>query len=172
MHIYEHINMKNNKKLSHQQRQILDLKVQNLIPVGALKNNWIKSVRNSLGISIRQLAQLLKISPSSLGQLESGELKKSISLKSLSRVAEAMNCELVYMIIPKAPFTSYDEILEQKALDLAQKISKGVTHSMALEQQKVSTEISHQQIKNLAQDLKRNLDVRLWSTSSKSKNKK
>ena len=161
--------MKNNKKLQHQQRQILDQRFQSHVWNPRPKIGWLKSVRNSLGLSARQLAILMKTSPNSVTQLESGEIKQTVSLKNLAKAAAAMNCELVYWIQPKSPHLSLDEILDQKALLLAQKISKGVAHSMSLEEQKVASQVTENQIKDLAQELKRELDPRLWQVPEKNK---
>ena len=164
--------MKNNKKLQHQQRQILDQKIQSQTWGLRPKVGWLKSVRDALGISARQLAKLMKASPNTVSQLEASEVKKTASLKSLSKAAAAMDCELVYWIQPNHPHRSFDQILDQKALILAQKISKGVAHSMSLEEQKVTNQITENQIKALAQDLKRELDPRLWQYLPQEKNKK
>jgi predicted DNA-binding mobile mystery protein A len=159
--------MKSNTKKQHQQRQILDQKIK--MSPAQIKNGWIKSVRNSLGISARQLASMMGANSNIVSQIESGEIKKTLSLKNLSRAAEAMDCELVYMIVPKKNYKSFDDILEKKSQALAQKIATGVTHSMDLEQQHVELKITNSQIKVLAQDLKNKLDSRMWIPNPKIK---
>lgn len=161
-YIYEHIDMKSNKKLQHQQRQILDERIQAGSWSPRPKMGWLKAVRTSLGLSTRQLAERMKTSLNSVPQLEAGEVKQTASLNSLSKAAEAMDCELVYWIKPKSPNKSFDELLDQRALVLAQKIAKGVAHSMSLEEQKVATQVTENQIKDLAQELKREMDPRIW----------
>ncbi len=158
--------MKTNKKLQTQQRQLLDQRNQS-ISSPAPKAGWLKAVRSSLGLTIRQLAELMKTTPGNISKLEVSETKKTASLKSLAAAAEAMDCELIYAIVPKAPHKTLEEILDQKALLLAQKISKGVAHSMTLEDQTVAKQITENQIKALAQELKRNLDPRLWKPNKK-----
>ena len=164
--------MKLNKKSQHKQRQILDQRVKNLPPKSPTKNDWINAVRNSLGITTRQLATLMKVGQNSITQLEVGEKKQSISLKNLVKAAEAMDCEVIYMIVPKAPHRSFSELLEKRAYDLALKISKGISHSMNLEQQKVSDNVTQNQIKDLALELKQNLDPRIWGVEIKLKGNK
>ena len=161
--------MKKNKKSNHKQRQILDQRIKNLPPKLLTKNDWIQAVRNSLGITTRQLAALMKVGQNSITQLEAGEKKQSISLKNLVKAADAMDCEVVYIIRPKAPHLSFSELLEKKAYDLALKISKGISHSMSLEQQKVADTITQNQIKDLALELKQDLDPRIWTIEIKSK---
>jgi predicted DNA-binding mobile mystery protein A len=164
--------MKTNKKLQHQQRQILDQRLLSQTWKPRPKIGWLKSVRNALGISTRQLAELMKVSPNSVSQLETSEVKQTATLKNLVKAAAAMDCDLIYWLQPKSPRNSFDEILEQKALSLARKISKGVAHSMSLEEQKVTNQVTENQIKTLAQELKRELDPRLWQHALPEKNKK
>lgn len=164
--------MKTNKKSNHKQRQILDQRLKALPPQSPTKNDWIKSVRNSLGITTRQLATLMNVGQNSITQLEAGEKKQSISLKNLYKAANAMDCEVIYMIVPKAPHQSFSELLEKKAYDLALKISKGVSHSMSLEQQKVTDHVTQNQIKDLALELKQDLDPQIWASEIKLKGKK
>ncbi len=164
--------MKTSKKSHHKQRQILDQRVQNRPLKSPPKNDWIKAVRNSLGITTRQLATLMNVGQNSITQLEAGEKKQSISLKNLIKAAEVMDCEVIYMIVPKAPHQSFSELLEKRAYELALKISKGISHSMSLEQQKVPNTVTQNQIKDLALELKQNLDPRIWSEQIQLKGKK
>lgn len=150
------------KEHLHTQRQILDQKPQLSVAEAKLKNGWIRAVRTALGLSGRQLAQRLGVTPANIQRLEDSEQKKTISLQSLSRAAEAMDCELVYMFVPKAPAKSFDEILSRRSLALAAEIASGVSHSMALEDQKVSSSATDTQIQDLAHTLKQDLDPRLW----------
>ncbi len=155
--------MKTNKKATHQQRQILDHKIES----ARLKNipeqkSWIKSVRSSLGITLRQMASLMKTNSKNIARLEIGEINKTITLKNLFKAADVMECRLIYFMLPKNQYKSFDDILNKKAELLASKIAKGVSHSMGLENQKVSQKITNQQIKNLAYELRQDLDPRLW----------
>lgn len=151
--------MKTNKKALHQQRQILDQKPSSSRP----KKGWIRSVRNALGLSEKTLAERMGLAQANIHRLEMNEQKDSITLGSLRKAAENMDCELIYMFVPKAPYKSFDEILDRRALDLASRIAKGVSHSMTLEDQKVSEKITDYQIQNLASELKQKLDMRLWT---------
>ena len=63
-------------------------------------DGWIRSIRKSLGMNIRQLAERVNIAPQTASQFEMNELNDSITLKTLRRVAEAMECRLVYAIVP------------------------------------------------------------------------
>src|ERR1700689_623852 len=64
---------------------------------------WIKAIREALGMSTAQLARRLKIKQPSVVDLEKSEAKGSIELATLRRVAEALDCTLVYALVPNQP---------------------------------------------------------------------
>src|SRR5258707_8758655 len=64
---------------------------------------WIKAVREALGMSTAQLAKRLRIKQPSVIALEKSEAKGTIELATLRRVAEALDCTLVYTLVPKKP---------------------------------------------------------------------
>lgn len=163
--------MKTNKKVLHQQRLNLDQKIKDLPLVSPPKKGWIRAVRNSFGLSTRGLAELMGTSHPNVQLLEKSEQKRAITLASLKKAAAAMDCELVYMFVPKAPYKSLDDILERRSVELAARISKGVSYSMTLEDQKVPEDITDTQIKNLAAELKNVLDSRMWLSNTNGRKK-
>jgi predicted DNA-binding mobile mystery protein A len=68
-------------------------------------------------------------------QLEKGEAEDLITLKSLRAAANALDCDLVYALVPRAD--SMQELIENRARAEAKKHVFGVEHSMALENQAV-----------------------------------
>ena len=64
-------------------------------------------------------------------EFEDAEAKDRITLHSLRRVAAAMDCELVYAIVPKTGTIS--DLAERRAQ--AEEDVRDVEHSMALEKQ-------------------------------------
>lgn len=87
--------------------------------------------------------------------MEQSEREGSISLNTLRKMANSMDCELVYAIVPK---NSFDYILRQRKLEKAKKIFKIVHHSMKLEDQA----LPHfaEQIEEIAATIK--INHRLW----------
>ena len=94
---------------------------------------WIRAIRQALGVSSGELAQRLKTSRQLPLQLEKSEAEDRITLKSLRAVADALDCELVYALVPRAE--SMQELMEVRARAEATKHVLGVEHSMALENQ-------------------------------------
>jgi predicted DNA-binding mobile mystery protein A len=86
-----------------------------------------------LGISSGELARRLGTSRQLPLQLEKGEAEDRITLKSLRAVAHALDCELVYALVPKAG--ALETLLEDRARAEAKQRVLQVEHSMALEDQ-------------------------------------
>jgi predicted DNA-binding mobile mystery protein A len=96
---------------------------------------WIKAIREALGMSTAQLAKRLKIKQPSLVALEQSEARGTIELATLRRVAEALDCTLVYALVPNKPL---ETMVRDKARAFTRKRREHVEHSMLLENQKVT----------------------------------
>lgn len=62
---------------------------------------WIRFIREALGMSSKALAHRLGVTPATMSETEKAELDESLTLKRLRRVADGMNCELVYYLLPR-----------------------------------------------------------------------
>lgn len=62
---------------------------------------WIRAIREALGMSLRQMASRLGTSAPGARKLEESEANGTISLKSLRRAAEALDCIIIYALVPK-----------------------------------------------------------------------
>src|ERR1700722_6360580 len=67
---------------------------------------WIKAVREALGMTTAQLAARLRVKQPSIVDVEQSEARGSIELATLRRVAEALDCTLVYALVPNKPLES------------------------------------------------------------------
>lgn len=94
---------------------------------------WIRAIRQVLGVSSGELARRLGTSRQFPLQLEKGEAEDRITLKSLRAAANALDCDLVYALVPRAD--SIGELIENRARAEAKDRVRGVEHSMALENQ-------------------------------------
>jgi len=96
-------------------RQQLDDTLARFDPVFDLappSKGWIRTIRGALGMSGRQLAVRLGLSKQSVARMESDETKGALSIKTLRRVAEGLDCVLVYGIVPR---TSLEKIVHGRA---------------------------------------------------------
>jgi predicted DNA-binding mobile mystery protein A len=120
---------------------------------------WLKAIREALGMPAAYLAKKIGVTHSSLLRLESSEADDGITLGSLRRVAEALDCELQYALVPRK---SLIETLETQATKLAQERMKVVAHTMALEAQSTSKAIAENQIKEIKESLLKGSRRELW----------
>jgi predicted DNA-binding mobile mystery protein A len=124
-------------RLAAQARAQLDERFQ---AFGAAKRytppvrGWIKAIREALGMSTEQLAERLRIKQPSLVNLEQSEAKGTIELATLRRAAEALDCTLVYALVPNEPL---EVMVRDRARAFKRKRQAHVEHSMLLEDQKV-----------------------------------
>ena len=104
---------------------------------------WLRTIREALGMTVRQLAARAAIAPATLHQSERSEAEDRISLAQLRKLASALDCELVYGLVPRKPLT---ELVEDQAMRMARTEILGVTHSMALEDQRPGDTFVQQQL--------------------------
>ena len=96
------------------------------------KKGWIRAIRDALGMSGRQLGQRMSVSKMWVGDMERLEVNGATSLKTLRRAAEAMDCVLVYALVPKSSLK--ETLLKQAKRKVRQDMARA-SHTMALEDQ-------------------------------------
>jgi len=111
---------------------------------------WVRTIRQALGMSIRQLAARTGLSKTSVASIESSEAKGTVQLDSLSKLADGLNCRLVYALVPR---TSLAQLLSDQATAKATVLVELVSDSMDLEMQGVSDPEKQRQILELADEL-------------------
>jgi predicted DNA-binding mobile mystery protein A len=94
---------------------------------------WLRAIREALGITLDQVGKSLGTTRQRIKRFELAEAQDRITLASLRRVADAMGCEVVYAIVPKAG--TIVDLAETRARGEASKRVLAVEHTMALEDQ-------------------------------------
>ena len=120
---------------------------------------WVKAIREALGMTTRQLARRIGVVQSRVVDIEKAEVTGSITLESLERAAHALDCELVYALLPRKPLGT---VIEERATNLAKSYIKAVRHSMALEGQSLDEVDEREQIRQLAKQLAEKPGSKLW----------
>jgi predicted DNA-binding mobile mystery protein A len=120
---------------------------------------WIKTIRESMFMSTHQFAKRLGVAQQRISALERAEQNGVIKIKSLEQAANALNCRLVYFLLPEEPL---ETILENRAKLVAKKRIEESSHSMDLEAQSISQEEKDRQINQLARDLLEKHHKSLW----------
>ena len=116
-------------------RQRLDERLSPLDPADRFRappKGWVRAIREALGMSGVQMARRLKVRPQSVEALEKSEASGTISLKTLRRAAEALDCTLVYALVPNS---SLEETVRTRARAIALRDLGRVAHTMKLEAQ-------------------------------------
>jgi predicted DNA-binding mobile mystery protein A len=99
------------------------------------QRGWLRAIREALGLKLQEVGRAAHVSHQQIVLFEKAEAENRITLASLRRIADAMDCELVYAIVPKSG--TLTQLAERKARADATKRVLSVEHSMALEDQGV-----------------------------------
>jgi predicted DNA-binding mobile mystery protein A len=161
--------MKTNKKSLLSQRTLIEKKLR---PWTALRTDsvppsgWIKAVRGALGMNTRQLAERVGVKQSNITRLEEREPSGKVTLERLAKTARAMNCKLIYAIVPNDRYADLEAIVEDRAKNLAQQLVLRTEHSMRLEKQGADDDDLAKEIDRLTNRLKSTMDSRIWGTAT------
>ncbi len=114
------------------------------------RGGWIRAIRDALGMSSRQLAKRMGVVQSRIVALEKAEATDATTLKSLRQAAEALNCKLVYALVPNAPL---DEIVRERAAAKALDQFATVAQGMMLENQSLTVTQTNEELKRLTAEI-------------------
>lgn len=125
-------------RLAAKSRARLDERFKEMGPIRQFAppvRGWVKAIREALGMSTAQLAKRVGIRQPSVVAIEQSEAKGTIELATLRRMAEALDCTLVYALVPNRPL---EETIRERARAFARSRLNPIEHSMTLEDQKVT----------------------------------
>ena len=133
----------------HARRQLDDRyeSVRSLGDLGRPHKGWIRAVRDALGMSGSELAARMGVSQQVVSEIERSERMATTRIETLSRAAEAMDCELVYALVPR---TTLEETVRTQARRKALRHLAHVVHHGRLEAQEVSEDQLAAQVEELA----------------------
>ena len=124
---------------------------------------WIRAMREAFGMTTRQLAQRIGKVQSAVVEMEKSEARDSISLATLRQAAEALDCTLVYALVPNRPI---DDIRRARAANVASQQLARASHTMALENQSLDRAAQDAERERLIDALLRGSPARLWDEAS------
>jgi predicted DNA-binding mobile mystery protein A len=96
----------------------------------------VRAIREALGMTAADLSERMHVAQSSVTRLERSEKARTIRLDTLARAAEALECDLVYALVPRRPL---DEIITDQASRRAMEQLRRLGHTMALEEQELDS---------------------------------
>ncbi|WP_339745915.1 mobile mystery protein A [uncultured Maricaulis sp.] len=120
---------------------------------------WVRAIRDALGMTGRQLAERLGIKQPTLVALEQGEVNGTITMGRLKELAEALDCTLVYALVPNRPL---QQIVADRARHLANLRLMRTHHSMRLEDQGLAEADLADERDRLAAGLLRDNARQIW----------
>jgi len=116
-------------------RDLLDAHFDEWQPLRSISRpprGWIRAVREALGMSAAVLADRLGVTPSAVIRLEQSEAADRVRLETLRRAADALGCDLVYLLVPRRPLST---VVRERASALAHFQVAAVEQTMRLEDQ-------------------------------------
>lgn len=120
---------------------------------------WLRAVRQTLGMTTRQLAKSVGVTQAAVVAAERTEAEGDITLATLQRYAAALGCELRYALVPLRPL---EDMVEERADRIARDQVARVRHSMALEDQSTAQERLDREVAELRRKLLEGKPSRLW----------
>ncbi len=97
------------------------------------RSGWVRAIRDALGMSTSELAKRMGVSKGRISQIERAERERTLTLDTLERVADALGCQVEYVLVPRQPLN--DTVWHQARTKAAREIA-AVDHTMALEDQR------------------------------------
>src|ERR1700729_3665738 len=122
-------------EVSVRSRELLDNHFdewQQLRALARPPRGWVRAIREALGMSTTVLAARLGTTAGAVTRLEQSEAAGKIGLDTLRRAADALGCDLVYLLVPRRPLS---EVVWERARELAHEQAIAVEQTMLLEGQ-------------------------------------
>ena len=119
---------------------------------------WLRSIRDAIGMTAQQYASRRGVASQSMEDLEKSEAAGTITINSLRRAAEALDCQLVYAILPATG--GLEQMVASRAREIALSALKRINQTMLLEDQALPPESLEAQIADYIESHVRDGD--LW----------
>lgn len=155
-----HLQMRNKKKILIEQ---LDQKLGKFKDAGIAlvpQKGWINAIRTTLNMTRDQLGTKLGLTKGAIQKIEEREATGQITINKLRDVGQALDMQFVYGFVPKDG--TIDNLINSKAEKLARKIVLRTNQNMKLEDQGIGDEKIDKTIKDLANEIKREMRKSLW----------
>lgn len=148
-------------------RQQLDHRIEplkNFADQGVPAQGWIKTLREALGLSARQLGEKAGLDQSRVSRLESAETDGSLKLSSLQKIAKGLNMRFVYGFVPEE---SLEKTVRMQAEKIASKRLKMLNQTMRMEEQKLSDEEQKKTLEDMIEKILVDQPKDFWNQDDK-----
>lgn len=113
---------------------------------GIPQQGWIKTIREGLGLSAKQLGKKTGLDQSRISRLENAEKNGNLKLSSLRKIAEGLNMKFIYGFVPE---DTLEQMVRAQAKKIALKRFARLNDTMRLEKQ----ELSHEEQEKALEDM-------------------
>lgn len=144
--------------LEQMDARILQLKKAESLVIPS--SGWVFSIRQALGMSLRQLGIKMGITPQSVREIEAREQSGTVSIKVLKQFGESLNLKLIYGFIPQSG--KLEDIIEKRAYEMALEIVSRTSVSMKLEDQENNPARIQKAIREKTEEIKYEMPKYLW----------
>jgi predicted DNA-binding mobile mystery protein A len=105
------------------------------------------------------LGRRMGVTQAAVAQFEKAEKDSSITLKTLRSAAEALDCALVYTLVPRRPL---EDLMRERAATIADEQLARTHHTMSLENQALLPDDLKAERARLVDEILRDDPSRLW----------
>ena len=129
---------------------------------GMPQQGWIKTIREALGLSARQLGKKAGLDQSRISRLETAEKDGNLKLSSLQKIARGFHMKFVYGFVPEEPL---EQLVRAQAKKIALKRLKRLSETMRLEKQELSKEEQEKAMEDMIEKILVDQPKHFWDSS-------
>ncbi len=138
------------KKIMRDQLDDTLSRFSNIASINRPVKGWVRAIRDALGMNMRQFAARLGVSKSRIPRIEQDEITGGLTLKTMNRVADKLDCVFVYGFAPR---TSLNDTVRKQAAAVVQKRMNRLMHTMKLEDQGLSSQNAKRAFNNMVEEM-------------------
>ena len=121
---------------------------------------WVRTIRKSLGMSLRQLGRRMGITPQSVNEIEEREMRGSISIRVLQQFGNAMDMKFVYGFVPREK--SLEAMIDKRVREVADSILYKASRQLDAGGMDVDPDLFLKAFAAKTKELKANIPSNLW----------
>lgn len=135
--------------------------LRDAVSISRPRFGWIHAIRTALGMSLSDFADRMGISKTAAQSIERGEVRGSATIRSLQSAADALDCDLLIALVPRA---SLEEQVRKQAEIVARRRLSQTNATMALEKQAISAEQYQEFLSDAIDDILQSTPRELWKS--------
>ncbi len=147
------------KKLAREQLDETMKSFESLKVMSAPRKGWIRAIRDTLGMTGKQLAKRLDVNQQRVARMEQDEVLGKVTLNTMQNAAEAMDCVFVYGVVAR---NSLEQTVRRQAEIVATKRMARSNQMMRLEKQELSKVEKAKAIQTLIDEIVESMPKSLW----------